>query len=444
MPLTVHGPAGAVDLVVPEDAQVMDVAREYAAHAGASAMPLLHDRRGRVLSPVAGLREAGVGAGHMLVATAGVHRGRESTRPAGLVRVSGDPGPLATLWTALAAAAAVLGGLAAAGSQGTTTGRLTCALLAAAALIGVLPVGRLVRVRVITAPVFAAAAAYAWFFEAQPDRLPGLLGLAALAAALVAAVARALSGAADEELKVWMYGGLAVFGVVALAAVVGASTPLVWSVLLIAAMLAARLAPSSVVDVPDDYLIDLERLAVSAWSARTRPAGRRGRLVVNERYVAQVAARGTRLLVATTVGVAVVAVVSAYRLVADTTLPLDRTGARILVLCAGAALLLAARTCRHPAARAWLRVGGLGVWASLLPVVAARASDDPTWVIVGAVLLAAIALVCAVAFGRGWRSAWWARRAEVAEGLAGAVALACLVVSTGAFRTIWEAVSLRN
>jgi hypothetical protein len=44
----------------------------------------------------------------------------------------------------------------------------------------------------------------------------------------------------------------------------------------------------------------------------------------------------------------------------------------------------------------------------------------------------------AVATGRGWRSAWWSRRAEVAEGLAGAGTIAALVVASGLFRTLWE------
>ena len=47
-------------------------------------------------------------------------------------------------------------------------------------------------------------------------------------------------------------------------------------VLLLLATLAARFVPGLAVDVPDQYLIDLERLAVTAWSARERPTGRRG------------------------------------------------------------------------------------------------------------------------------------------------------------------------
>ena len=62
----------------------------------------------------------------------------------------------------------------------------------------------------------------------------------------------------------------------------------------------------------------------------------------------------------------------------------------------------------------------------------------------GALGVAAVLVVVAVAVGRGWRSAWWSRRAEVAEGLCGAFALASLFVATGWFRRLWEMASLWN
>ena len=57
-----------------------------------------------------------------------------------------------------------------------------------------------------------------------------------------------------------------------------------------------------------------------------------------------------------------------------------------------------------------------------------------------AVALAGLVVVVAVATGRGWRSPWWARRAEVAEGLSTALALAALVVASGFFRGLWETI----
>ena len=73
----------------------------------------------------------------------------------------------------------------------------------------------------------------------------------------------------------------------------------------------------------------------------------------------------------------------------------------------------------------------------------ARLLDAPErtqWYVVGAVLaLAAAVLVAAVATGRGWRSVWWARRAEIGESLCGAFAVASLVVAAGLFRHLWGA-----
>jgi hypothetical protein len=58
-----------------------------------------------------------------------------------------------------------------------------------------------------------------------------------------------------------------------------------------------------------------------------------------------------------------------------------------------------------------------------------------------ALALAAVLVVVAVATGRGWRSAWWSRRAEIAEGLAGSGAIAAVFVAIGLFRGLWELTS---
>jgi hypothetical protein len=126
-------------------------------------------------------------------------------------------------------------------------------------------------------------------------------------------------------------------------------------------------------------------------------------------------------------------------LLATATLPVDRIGARTMVGLSGAALLLAARSYRHPAARTMLRGAGLTSWAALAVVLLRLLgpAQSVTLGIVGA--LAALVLVgVAVATGRGWRSAWWSRRAEVAEGLTGACAIASLVAASGLFRALWE------
>ena len=113
-----------------------------------------------------------------------------------------------------------------------------------------------------------------------------------------------------------------------------------------------------------------------------------------------------------------------------------------MVFFVGASLLLVARSYRHVAARALLRIAGLFCWAVLVrDLLAGPAADRLTLVAAVAGGLAVLVLAAAIATGRGWRSAWWSRRAEIAESLSGAAALASIVVSSGLFLTLWELTS---
>ena len=67
--VTVHGPVGALDLMVPGVALVIDVAREYAAQAALAAIPLLYSRSGELLLASASLAELGFDTGGIMVAT---------------------------------------------------------------------------------------------------------------------------------------------------------------------------------------------------------------------------------------------------------------------------------------------------------------------------------------------------------------------------------------
>lgn len=442
--VTVHGPAGVVDLVVPVGAVAADVAEEYARLAGLGVAPELRTRVGVLLPGDVELARSGVATGDLLVATAGgpaPATRRSPAGPSGGQEVHPAAGP-AALWFVVTSAVAALAGWCATTADGATR-TAALALLGAGALVGVLPAGRLAPSRALAAPVFGAAAALAALWDPQPERLPMLVGTVGLAAALVAAVARALDDRAEEALRVWIVAGAGLFLLTGLCTLAGAPPRLAWSVLLAAVVLAARFVPGLAVDVPDQYLLDLERLAVTAWSARSRPAGKRGRSVVPLGAVAVVAGRGTRIVTAAGTAVLAVTALAAPLLLATATLPVDRIGARCLVFFAGAALLLAGRSYRHRAARLQLRTAGLGCWvalaAVLLPLLGA---DGRMWTAVGAVLAGLLLVVVAVAVGRGWRSAWWSRRAEVAEGLCGAFALASLVVASGGFRQLWEIASL--
>lgn len=441
--LTVHGPAGAVDLVVPLGAGVADVAREYAAQAGLHRVPALGTVDGRLLDPDAPLAGTGLRSGALLVAL---------DPPAAPVRAPGeDPGATADVpdptvplgagaWVGVAAGLAGLAGWCAARVDGSLH-LASVGVLVLAALVAVLPVGRFAAYRLPVAPAAAAAAAFAVVWQPEVVLRPTVVGVSALVAALAAAVGRALSRAQEEALRVWVVTGAGVFVVTVAGALVGAPTPLVWGLLLLLAVLAPRFVPGLAVDVPDQLLLDLERLAVTAWSARERPAGRRGRTLVAPEAVAAVAASGARTVTAACAGVLVVAAVAATGLLGSVEAEVDVVGARLMVLFAGAAVLLAARSYRHRAARALLRLAGLTCWAALgWSVAPALQGSLGMALALAAVVLAGLVVVVAVATGRGWRSPWWARRAEVAEGLSTALALAALVVASGFFRGLWETI----
>ncbi|MDQ4055282.1 MAG: hypothetical protein M3237_21660, partial [Actinomycetota bacterium] len=147
----------------------------------------------------------------------------------------------------------------------------------------------------------------------------------------------------------------------------------------------------------------------------------------------------THTIVAASAAIAAVTAVSAPLVLVTASLPIDRIGARCLVGFAGAALLLAARSYRNTAARGLLRVAGLVCWVSVAVVLIGLLDSTAMGLVIGgAIGVAALLVVVAVAVGRGWRSAWWSRRAEVAEGLTGAFALGAVVVAVGLFRRLWE------
>ncbi len=440
--LSVHGPVGVLDLHVPSGASSADVATEYSRQANLPSVPSLYTRLGQPLPADRTLAESGLVSGSVLVALAGDaaaparRRSRGERRP----RRRLTAGALSSLWCAVAVVAALLSGwLASSLPESSDLRTATLALLIGTAVVGALPVGPLATHRVLAVPAYAGAAAFAIAWDPTPERLPTIIGVASLAAAVAATVARALGQPGEEGLRVWSIAGVSVFVVTGLAALADIDAQVVWAMLLLVAMLASRFVPVLAVDVPDQYLLDLERLAVTAWSARDRPTGRRGRIVVPRQAVALVAARGTRSVTAACVAIFVVATVSAVMLLREADVWIDVVGARCEVGLAGAALLLAARSYRHAAARALLRAAGLACWVALLVVLFTSMSDSlPKLIAITSISLGALLILVAVALGRGWRSAWWSRKAEVAESLAGAFAVGSVVVAAGLFRVLWE------
>lgn len=447
--VTVHGPRGVLDLTVPVDATLEDVSRAYSTEAGLPVVLPLVTRSGEPLQLADVVGDVGLVAGSVVVA---VDPSSRPAPPRSRFR-SGDGGESALVagrasatWFALAVGFAALAGWCAAQLSPDERWPVVGVLLAAA-LLGSLPIGALRVQRVLAAPAFAAAAGFALAWDPVPERLPTVCGVAALCAAVTAGVGRALAepdSRAVDGLRVWVAVGAGWFVVAGLGALTGVSPQVVWAVLFLAAVLAARFVPELVVDVPDQYLLDLERLAVTAWSARERPTGRRGRIVVPEQAVQAVADRGARAVTASATAVLVVVVVTAPLLLATADLPLDRTGARCLVGFGGATLLFAARSYRHAAASRLLRLAGvvaLAVLAVVLLGIAPGGRDPvtaPGAVAAVAVAIAGALVLSAVFVGRGWRSAWWSRRAEIAEAMCGAFAVGSLVVAVGFFRHLWE------
>lgn len=439
--LSVHGDAGVLDLLVPDGASALDVSREYAKQVGASALPRLHDQRGTALPAGVALGDLGMRSGVVLVATYAETPEPQPARRGETTTGEGRalPGPLTGMVLGIAGVAGLLAGVFAA-LAGDVDERLVVSILLAAAFLAVLPVGRLARQRVVTAPVFGAAAALVLVWDPASARLPMVLGVTLLGGAVVAAVGRALTDEEDEVLRVWIFAGLAVFVVAGVAAVLGAPERIVWATLLLLAMFAGRFVPGVAVDVPDQALVDLERLAVTAWSARDRTASRRSRTVIRRPAVARVVERGSRIITAACAAVLVVTLVSAPMVLRTTRLALDEIGAPLLVACIGATQLLVARSYRHVAARLLLRAAGLWCLACVLVVLVVEHGWSGRVALVS-VALGLVVVAAAVATGRGWRSVWWSRRAEIAESLTGALAIPAFVVTVGLFRRIWEIVS---
>jgi hypothetical protein len=440
--VSIHGPAGVLDLVVPTGATSVDVAREYAKQADVPGIPLLQTALGERLNAAVPLGEAGIQPGDVLVATTGVHRPRRVT----LLQAAKNAPESPALAAMIAWVAALVAALAAwyAGRLGDDVVRtVTVGLLLACSLIGVLPLGRHARQRAAAAPAFAAAAAFAALYEPGVHLLPAILGAAGIAAAVVAGIGRALSVGSDEVSTVWIVSGLTVFACCAVPAMLGWDARVAWTLLVFLSMMAARFAPSLAVDVPDDALLDLDRLAVTAWSARdTRRRSRRGRIVVAADAMERLVHRASRIVTGAAAAILVTVLVASPLLLHAATIDLDRIGARCLAFFAGCSLLLAARSYRHAAARLLLRLAGLGALVALAAhlVSGPGAGHVDTFFYV-TVVLGVVALAAAVATGRGWRSVWWSRRAEVAESLCGSLAFASAVVAAGVFRRLWEMTS---
>ena len=440
--ISVQGPSGALDLVVPAGATSVDVAREYARQTAMPVIPLLQTPVGELVDAGRSLSAAGVVSGDVLIAAVGLHRPRPSGNSSPAAGHPDAPAPAGVIGS-IAAGFALLAGwyAAAAGEDAVRLG--TVGVLVVAAVFAALPLGPQRRTRAAVAPVFAVAATLGALHQSGSDDVAAVMAAMGLAAAVVAAVVRALSSEVDEPAMVWLVAGLTTAFACALSPLLEWDQRVSWTLLVLVATLTARFAPSLAIDVPDEALLDLDRLAVTAWSARDADRrAKRSRLIVASQAMSALVASASRTVTAAAVSVFVGLPVASALLLRDADLELDRIGACCLVFFAGGSVLFAARAYRHAAARRLLRGAGLLAWL-VLGVALAQGADSMRWQLLSAtaIALGAILVAVAVASGRGWRSVWWARRAELGEALCGSFAVASAVVAAGVFRGLWEMTS---
>ena len=130
------------------------------------------------------LGDSGIHSGDLLVATteAGPGRRPAPTRRPLLTRSSAPPGPVPSLWFAVAAGVAALAGWFAARAGTSDLATVAVGLLAARGARRRAP-GRAgyARYRALAAPAFGAAAAFAVVWDPHLERLPMVVGITALA-----------------------------------------------------------------------------------------------------------------------------------------------------------------------------------------------------------------------------------------------------------------------
>jgi hypothetical protein len=339
----------------------------------------------------------------------------------------------------LLAGTAGLGGAATlAGTGASGPARVVVLVLLLLCALVALPLGparaSTSRARSAASPAFGAGAGFLASYSAAPGGLLLGLAVAALAAAVFAAVARTfLDPDQDELVVVW----LVVAGVVAVLALVmllvGGSLVGLWSLLFGAAVVAGRLLPYTVVDVPDQALLDLDRLAVTAWSARERPRGsRRRRSMVRFDGVTALVRRGLRLVAAGTVAIAVVVATTGPLLTLAAGRDVAGISALVMVGLGAGALTLVARSFRSTLPRLALRLSATWALAFLGLDVLREFGRTTDWLVFAvAGTLALLVSLTAVSLGRGWRSVWWARVADLAEGLSIVLVVAAVPLASG-------------
>lgn len=246
--------------------------------------------------------------------------------------------------------------------------------------------------------------------------------VAALACAVVSAIGRSAAAARTEVASVLLVLGIAVAVTFGVALQRGGDVQVPAAVLLGLTPAAYRLLPSYSIDVPDEQLIDVERLSVTAWAARTsrRPASRRIRLGEIEQAVGS-AQR--------TVSTAAVALAAASN-------GLPRWGAAIEVALVVIALGLLPRTARSMLDKVAPRPAAGVLLLQLALLLGAHGSAVASTLGTAALLgLGLVAAISATALAGGWLSVRGSRLADVLESLSVVLALPAALIAVDAIAT---------
>jgi hypothetical protein len=264
--------------------------------------------------------------------------------------------------------------------------------------------------------------------------------LAALACSAVSAVGRSAAAERTEVASVLLVLGIALAVTFGVALQLGCGVQVPAAVLLGLTPAAYRLLPSYSIDVPDEQLIDVERLSVTAWVARTgrRPASRRIQPGEIEQAVGS-AQRRVSAAVAALAGLA--AALGAVVLTAAGD-GLPRWGAALEVALVAIALALLPRTARSTLDKVAPRAAAAVLLLELALLLGTRGSAVASTLGTAALLaLGLTAVASAAALGGGWVSVRGSRLADVLEGLCVVLALPAALIAVDAISTFRQLTS---
>ncbi|MGH3413706.1 MAG: hypothetical protein ACRDPH_11575 [Marmoricola sp.] len=437
--LSIVGDQGRADLSAPLWSEVSAVAESYAHTVGASGAPALATATGRALDPHQPVDQLGLENGDLLVALGGEPATGEAGHPAAATD-DRRARPWAGSGVLPVAGLAAIGAGILAGLAGGLAALVCLAVLLAAALAAAVPLGvGSVRGRgaaAMVAPAFGAGAGLAVALGDGPGRAVLGVAVGAMGAVVVAAIARAFREDEDvvDVLDVWLVVAVVAAVVAGIVLVAGAQLTSVLALAFGIAVVMARLLPFVVLDVPDQALLDLDRLAVTAWSVRERRRSSRRRTAVRADGVREVVRHGQRLLSAGSVAIGVVVCVCGALLVVAAGGDLRGIGALVMVGLGGCALALIGRSMRARLPRLVMRVAAVFCVAFLGVALTDRIPAAEQWLVfAGCAGLGLIVVLVALAMGRGWRSIWWARMADIAETLTVVLVVAAIPLACGIF-----------